>query len=244
MSSFVFGKGIALEWAPTINGKPVAAHSLVSARLYSDKPTTGQIENTESGHIEEVLSWTALSDSHGYRIDFAAVTDNDPHSLDPYETYFVIINFLFAAAGEEKFDKEVLYIFRPDSVISKISVNAERIAEREKKIGEIRSDTEIEKHIEAAKRRVWRHLKGLGIEQRTVFNLEELNDAVEEATLASLCIDLSGEGNQFWFRKAEYYDKRFDEIMKATKPNVDASGGDEPDLDTSETNAGVVYLIR
>lgn len=244
MSSFVFGKSIPLEWSPAVNGKPVAAYSLESARLYSSMPSQAQIEDSESGHIEEVSTWTALADSHTYRITFAAVTDASPHSLDPYETYYVVINFKFASGGETKFDRETLYIFRPDSVISKIAVDADRIKERERKVGDIRSDTEIEKHIDAAKRRIFRYLKGMGIEQRNVFNLQELEDATEEAALASICVDLSGEGNQFWFQKANYYDKRFDEIMKCTKPNVDTSGSDTPDLAESETTAGIAYLIR
>lgn len=243
MANFPFGKAFAIDWSPAVDGTPVAAYELVTARLYAAAPTTDQIEATDDGHIESVTTWAALSEPHTYRIKFAAVEDPEPHGAEPFEKYYVVVRFRFESGGEVKFDQEVVYLWRPDSTVSRIQVSPEQLTGREHKLKALRSTEQLTRFIESAKRKVIRHYRGLGYDQRRMFNLTELNDATEECALWLACLDIAGDGNRMWFEKANIYRAELDRVLSQSSPGYDTLATDAPEPHEKIPTGGV-YLVR
>jgi len=238
----VFGKSIEYYFTPQADGEPIEVNSLVASRIYTDQPTQAQIEDTASGHVEEVTAWT--SEGKGtYKITFAALTDSDEHSSTAYETYYIVVNFKYQSGGATKFSVEPIFVYRPDAFTSNVTTSWHEVVALEAKIEDLMTQTEINRLLATAERRIYRKIRAQGGEKRKLFNFEELNDAVLYLTTAYCCRNLAGEGNQFWMEKYRDYLAEAEAVFAATEPGYDA---DDDGAEVGETlgASGMVYVFR
>jgi len=240
--TYVFGKSIAIDLNPHIDGDYVNLYELVSARLYDEEPTDSEVDMTASGSaVQTVTGWVANSGNltTTYTITFDPVTDSDPHSTESHEKYWLAYNFKYESGGPTVFDKEVLFIYRPDAWVNKVSVSASELIEKENKLDDFFTTAQLNAHIEEGKRRTERALVLKGLKMSQLFRRQELNDAVYYAALSSACRDLVSEDSPEWLGKAEYYEGLFKEIIEVMKLSYDADGDDNPDEDESNKLRGV-----
>lgn len=245
MSDFTFGKTINFEFTPLINGTPTDAYQLVSSRLYADAPSNSEVDLTTSGDaIQTVTSWSGLGDSV-YRITFSGVSDSEPHSIDPYATYYVATNFKWESGGATVFAEEVIHLFRPDAWTSRVSVSVADLTELENKFSnEFDTDAKIEAHIEHGKDTVFRELKARGFDKKRLFRLgDSLNQVVLYYALSSACRDLASDDSTQWAEKSKFYREQAERILDTAPIGYDTAGSDTPSpADTS--NAGIIYVTR
>lgn len=241
----VFGRAVTIEFQPMVDGSPVMPYELISARIYSDEPTEAQIDNTASGEIEEVTTWTAES---GYRaITFAALTDAEPHSATFYEEYFVVVNYRFESGGPAVFDVETLFVYRPDAAVSRVSVSVADVLRHQYKLQDILPSHEsmIADSIAEALKDIERELVGRGLEKRKIFNREELNDAVKYKALELACLNAGSFGDgDFWFTLAGQYKAKSEKALGLTKISYDVAGDDKPAPDAVNKGLAVTFGLR
>lgn len=236
----VFGKSIYHRERFLIGDEVIFPPSdqLVSARIYTSNPSQTQID-AHTGHISgsEITAWSRIGDE--MQIEFPALTDANPSSTNEYEIYYVVINFKYEAGGEEKFIVRPVLIWRPGSMSSSIRVRAGDVWAKEGKIKDLRGpDPEwTNGKITDAVNIVMNKLRSQGLEKKRLFDLEHLQIATCYLATALCCIDLAGEGNQFWIKKYEVYKALFDSFFTETKVGYDADGDgiQEPDEQTSGT---------
>lgn len=238
----VFGKSIKFSFSPVVDGELVAVNSLVSARIYSDAPTQAQKENSASGHIQEVTSWNSEGEGE-YVITFAALTDSDAHNKTPYETYYIVTNFRFESGGAVKFAEEVLHVWRPDSITSRVSVTVQDLMELEPRIDKLATLSQISAVIRHAIKRVFFDLQGMGYEKARLFDLQDLNTSVKFAALSDIALSLSAAPNDIWFIKSERYNEMYERVLSNTPINYDIDGAGTPSP-TDRADVQSVWLVR
>lgn len=240
----VFGKTLTFKFIPQAYDEDVAPYSLTSARIFLNYPTQAQIETpATTGYIEAVTSWTQVSGAE-YSISFAALTDSTPHSDVDYVKYYVVVNFKWQVGGSDVFVVEQILVYRPDALTSKIRLAYTDITAIESKINDLLTPTVIGYKIDLAIEEIDKRLRARGYEKKYTFNREDLNFAAKHLATCYCCADLAGEGNQFWWDKAKYYEDKANMILNQTAVNydIDQSGLPEP---TQYTNSGgAVYLSR
>jgi hypothetical protein len=241
----VYGRSINFQFNPLAGDESVPAHSIVTARIYADEPTAAQKNNTvTTGAIgSDVTEWTE-GQRGSYSIVFPALTDDDPESSEDYEPYFVTTRFRFELDGPVQSVTEQIFVYRPDALTSKISVRPNDIVGRESKIGDILPrKTFIDEKIRDAITRVDRILRNRGYNRKRTFNRELLNEAVELLATAYCCLDLSGQGNEFWAKKFDIYNGLFEEALTVIPVGVDTDGDDRP-TPNERAFSGAVAIIR
>lgn len=243
MSKHVFGKPISLDFYPQIDDEDTGAAELVSARLYSEKPTEGQFENTDPGEIEEVTSWTAIGEN-AYRIAFAALSDATPTSGEDYETYYAVISFKYVSSGATVHDLEQLWVYRPDSLTSRIEVSVADVYALESRIEDLAPTMQwVEEKISEAIEDIISKLEVRGYKKRHIFNFQKLNLSAARLACSYACFDFASEGNQFWATKAERWETRSDKMFDTALIGVDLSGSDTPSAETKRFG-GAVFVAR
>lgn len=243
----VFGKSIDYSFTPLIDGTPVSANALVSARLYSSEPTDAQKEDsaaTGGGFVGSAVTTWKSQGKGEYTITFPALTDSDPHSVETYEEYFVVVSFKFEAAGPTVFVSEKIFLYRPDAWTSRITTRFLDVIGLESKIEVMKTQAEIDKFIELAKDRIFRKLKRLGAVKRNLFNLDELNDAVLYLATSMICSDLASEDAQFWMTKADRHHQAYEEILPASQPGYDEGGTQTSTPDATLSTGGPGWTQR
>ncbi len=239
----VFGRSITFNFIPIAYDEDVAPYSLISARIYSSEPTNAQKANTDTGHIEEVVSWTSVSTTEK-KIVFAALTDSNPYdSKFDYEKYYIVVNFKYEASSPTVFTSELIHVYRPDSLTSKIRVLPEDLIKIESKFSEFYQTSELEDKIQVAIDLINKKLLAKGINKRQTFNREDLNTATKFQTLAITCMDLSGESNTDWRFKSSYYEKFCDQLLDTLAVNIDKEFDDKPEAN-EVNNTNVIWLAR
>lgn len=243
MPKNLFGKSINFYWYPQADDEDTSAYELVTARIYSDLPTEGQKEGTDSGHIESVTSWTATSENE-YLISFAAITDSEPHDAADYETYYVVVRYRYQSSGPIVFDTEVLYLYRPDSATSRIEVTAQDVYDLEPRI-ELLAKNELwtEAKIEAAVEDLIARIEAKGLKKRRAFNWQKLNAAAKRLACAYACNALAGEGNQFWAEKGAAWERKANIMYESANLGYDLDGSDTPGPE-EKVFSGAVALVR
>lgn len=242
----VFGRPIEFSWTPHVNGEPVSVFELVSARIYSDLPAEDQIEDsaTLAGAIERVTSWRSESNFEKV-IAFSPLTDEDPHSSSDYESYFIVINFRYASGAPIAFDKETLFVYRPDSFSSKITITPNDLLGVEPDLARAgRSPVQLERMIARAKEDVLLRLEAIDERQRRrLFNLHKLNAAVLYRATALACMSLYKSSAPEWLEKFRDSSKSFEQFFAISKPGYDVTGADDP-RPTEHIQNKTVYLQR
>lgn len=246
MPYHVFGRSLAVVYTPLVNGEPVSASALVSARLYSTTPSEAQLTDTAAALtdnlIEAITSWTSQGQDV-YEITFAPVTDPSPGSTTGYEVCPLVVNFRYEPGGPTVYTKEVLHIYRADAWTSRISTTFLDVYAIDEQIELFKRPAQVETYIDRATRFVINKLKGQGFEPEKIFNWPELDDAVAYYAAAFISRSLSNESNDIWFTKYEDFRTDADDIMKNSKLGYDIGGGDTPSPGDS-ADLRTVYLIR
>lgn len=243
----VFGRAISFRYTPMVDGERTTASSLTSARLYSSYPTTAQIANTASGHLQNVTSWTPTNvEGTGdteYVIQFTALADPSPTSTEKYETYFVALNYSLDGSADVS-DVEQIFVYREDGATSKIRCSTQDVYDIDQTIEDVAlSEMWTQSKVNLAIRHVEQLLKARGYKVGQVFNWEEVS--LPTAYLAaSMCAwDLAKQGNQVWFEKARLWREDFQLLFDSVKLGYDQDGDDQPDPDES-TSGGAVAFVR
>lgn len=243
ITKHVFGRTISFRFSPLAGDEDVPAKALVSARLYTSEPTSAQKLNNEAGHVNEKTSWTEEQPG-SYRIDFDAQTDSVPNSNEDYEDFYVVVNFTFETGGPTVFVDEIIHVYRPDALTSKIRVTKEQIYARESKIETVEPRVNfVDQKIADAIVEVDRVLRAKGYSRKRTFNRERMNEAVILLATADCCSDLAGEGNQFWFEKAAMWRKRYETARDSIPIGYDSEGDDRPEPE-EQTFSGAIAFVR
>lgn len=247
MSRYLFGKTIAFSFTPVDGAGEVAAvDSLVSARLYDYPPSEAQVDNSAGGHLQEILTWTAgASPADGSKvITFAAVTDTEPHELEEFEEFWVVVNFKYEAAGPAVFAKELIWLYRPNALTSRVTVTSTDIFAQEPKLEDVGiTATAANTFVTEAKKQIFRRFKGLGSPQRKLFNLDELNDAVKYLATALACLSKYCREAPEWKDKFDLHMGQYEAVFAATEPGFNPEPLMDPDP-TMKAKENVAYIVR
>lgn len=238
----VFGKPIVYKFNPSIKGESISVDSLISARIFSTIPTNDQIQTpATAGFVSEKTTW---DDKGEYKeITFLPLVDSTPFGTDLYEKFYVVVNFKYDASGQTVFVTETIFVHRPDSVASRVSVDPLSIFELETSLKQFYELQDLNKFIEHAVKLTFRKYKGRGYELNRMFNLEELNDAVLYKAVELACWSRFTTDTPHWKEKAVIYQDLFNVIFEATKPGYDITGTDDPSLEET-VSTGEVWLER
>ena len=244
--SHVFGRSISFSWTPHANGVPVPISGIVSARIYSDQPSESQIADsaTLAGALERV---TTARDEGDFEkvITFSALTDPTPHDGADYKTFYVVVNFRYESGGSIVFDQETLFVYRPDSYNSKISVTADDVLGLEPDVVRAgRTRIEIERMIRRAKEDVLTRIEAIGErERKRLFNLERLNSAVTYRAASLVCMSLYSQNAPHWLNKYTDRKQSYEQFFSIAKPGYDTAGTDSPSPD-GHVKQTTAYIIR
>lgn len=230
MAKFVFGKALEFLFHPTIDGEPVKVHSLSGAYIFEDVPSSAQID-TPSGYLGSVVTTWNDEGEFAKKISFAALTDSDEHSVTEYETRYVLVKFLYEAAGAVKWVVEQIFVFRPSALTSRITVNYVDVLNLEPALKNHRTPAEIEKFIATAKKDLFRRYKAAGIERKHMFNLEEMNDACLYRATALADISLFKDTAQHWQSLYELRNGQYEMVFAETRVGYDRDGQGTPTPD-------------
>jgi hypothetical protein len=243
----LFGRDISFYFTPLAENEDSEAYSLTSARLYSSQPTSAQLTDHSAalgGFVQSVTTWTAGNEPKEKKITFSALTDSTPTDTDEYETYYVVVSFKLQAAGPDVIAWEAIFVWRPGAITSRVRVSPSDVYAMESKIEDITDgDSWVTPKIQSALRFVMQKLKSKGYDKRRMFNLDDLNDAVLRKALAYCCMDLAGEDNQFWARKAELYHAEAEDILTQTTVGYDTEGDNVPTAN-ERAELKAVYISR
>lgn len=242
MPKYVFGKSVDYLFVPTIDGEPVKVYSLSTANLYAVEPTEAQIDGG-TGYLQQKTAWASEGD-YAYKITFDAIADADTHSEDEYEEYWVVVNFRYENAGAIKWAKELIHVYRPSALTSRITTNFVDVFALEPTLEVHRLPGDMEKFIARAKRDLFRRYRGMGYDRKRMFNLEELNDACLYRAAALACISLYGENASHWLEKFKLYDAAYDEVFAQTKVGYDVEGDDAPAPGETAGGGNIAWLVR
>lgn len=244
----VFGKAITLTLNPLAYDENVAPYSLTSARIYSTRPTNAQIEDVSgstTGHIGSPVTSGATITGTEISIPFPALVDDSPHSTTEYQKYYVAVNFKWQSGGADVFVVEQILVYRPDALTSRIRVVYSDLTALESKLADLLSTTVMGYKIDLAIEEIDKRLRFQGAEKKWTFNREDLNFCCKYLAVALCCGDLAGEGNQFWWDKAKYYEAKANTILNYTPVNVDLDKSGQPDpTEFSDSGYGGVYVDR
>lgn len=241
----LYGRAISFIFRPAVDDEDVSAYSLTSARIYGPNsyPTEAQIKNLSGGEIQAVTSWTATGENE-YTIAFNALVDSTPTSPNECDTYTVAVNYKLDSGGADVFDVEQIFVYRPDSATSKIDVTVEDVFALESRLQDVApSSLWVENKIGVAVEEIVAKLEARGYKKRRVFNWQKLNAAAARKAAALCCSDLASEGSQFWYQKAESWEKSFERMFDSAAIGYDIDGADRPGVDEKRTT-GAVYLTR
>lgn len=239
----LFGKTLSFIFRPAADDEDVSAYSLSAARIYSDYPTEAQVEDSAAGHIQEVTTWTPTGIGE-YTIDFAALTDDDPHSSADSEKYYVAVNYKLESGGADIFDVETIFVYRPDSATSKISTSYEDVIKLESRVEDVAPSTQwVEDKVSLAVEEIIARLEARGYKKRRIFNWQKLDAATARLACSLACDDLAAEGSQFWAAKADKWMKSFERMFDSALVGYDIDGDDNPEAEET-VSSGAVFLIR
>lgn len=242
----LFGQPLTVLFRPAADDESVSAYSLSSARIYDEYPSEAQIENTATGHIEEVVSWT-VSGVNEYRVAFAALADDEPHSSNLYEKYFVVFNYRYASGGEVKFDVEQLFVYRPDSQTDVISASFDDVLKIESRLEDVApydASLWLADKIEIAKDEIYAELEARGYKRRLIFENQKLNLSAVRLAASLACSDVAAQGSQFWAEKAKSWKESADRMLEAAMIGIDVSGQDTPESPDQKKFMGAAYVAR
>ena len=245
VSEFVFDKPFQLSFTPMVGDEPVYADTFVSARVYSAKPSDSErLDHTNALATAvqySTTTWIAEGD-YEKKIPLSAITDPDPSSRVDYKVYYVVVSFKYASAEATVATELPIVLWQPNGISTRISVAPKDIYALEHKIELLKEMSWVFPKIDKAKRRVIRRLQGLGYKRKRLRE-EDLNDAVLYLAVSYCCRDLAGDGNPFWFQKADNYLKEFEEILSQESLGYDANN--DGVVEPSElSSVGAVYVMR
>ncbi len=240
----LFGRPLTVLFRPQADDEDVSAYSLTSARIYDEYPTDAQIENSATGHLDEAVTWTAEAVGV-YSVAFDALTDSEPHSASEYEKYFVVFNFKYESGGADHFDVETIFVYRPDSHTSEISVTSEDVYKLESRLEDV-APTLLwaEDKIAIASQEVIAILEVRGYKKRRIFNWEKLNLTVARWAARLCCEDLAAQGSQFWATKADRWKESAERMFEAAIIGYDIVGDDNPTSPEETKFSGAVAVLR
>jgi hypothetical protein len=248
----VYGRPLAFRYIPLAGDSEYMADSLVSARLYGPNsyPSTEQIEDAgmaSSGHVgARVTSWDFVNEegtgAAEYVVVFPALTDATPSGGSEYDFFYVALNYRAESGGDILRDVEQILVYRPDGLTSKIRVTAQDVYAIESRIEDF-ADSVLwtEAKVDAAIEELLSRLEGRGYRKRRLFNLEKLNAAAKRLACAYCCMDLAGEGNQFWMAKATLYRQQADKLFEIAQVGFDSAGNDAPSPDVKVQGGAVTW---
>ena len=242
----LFGRSIYFRFRPIADDQDVPAYSLETARIYADEPTAAQKINTDtSGAIgSDVITWTEKNRGE-YQIVFPALPDSNPESSADYESYYINVRLRYEAAGPIGYKTEVIWVYRPDFLTSSANVKPHNIIARESKFADLAPYiTWIDDKIADAEREVDRILHVKGYHRQRTFNRERLNESIELLATANGCLDLSGQGNEFWAKKYDIWKARFEGAMASVPIGIDIDDDDRPSPDEQASAGGAVWFSR
>lgn len=246
MPAYVFGKSIDFQFCPIVDGVPVAVYSLVSARIYAATPSDEQIADAgaaTTGHVgSRITSWADESQFTKV-ITFPALVDPNPHSSNEFEPYYIAVNFRYESGGPEVYLTEVVHVYRPDALTSRVSVNYTDLLKVERNLGDYFQPQDLEDFITLAKDEVFLRFAGLNKPVKRLFRLEKLNTCVKYKAVALACFDRYNDNAQAWLKKSQYFDARYDETFRSTDVGFDIEGDDAPAPDERAQNR-TIYIQR
>lgn len=242
-TEYTFGSDLVFHDQFLVNERTKVPSEITFAGIYSSSPTDAQIA-AESGAIETLQS--SEERDLGYELTFDPIDDPDVYSSNDYEIYYKLVKFRWKATEQVQHVVNAFLLWRPDSIFSRIVVTAPEIYAMESKMVALKgaNSTWAEGHIKNATDVVKNALKAKGYNRRRQFALGDMNLATKFFAAALCCLDLAGEGNQFWMQKHDKYAAMYQQIWNNSSIgyDVDDDGVPEPNERTAE--GGSNWLLR
>lgn len=219
---------------------------LVAARLFTSYPSEAVIEDdadesTTYGFIERITSWTSGSADNEKLITYSAITDPDPHNVGN-ETYYEVLNIQLETGGPETYEVRPFTIKRAGSLQSRLYCAASDITDIEYKIGQIRSDTEINTAVGECEERFIFRLRQNQWERHRVLE-GDYNRAFRLFCTAQICRSLSDDPRDIWSMKYKDYMDEYQEAF-SNDPIHEDTDGDGNFTDAEIQTSGIVYFDR
>lgn len=227
-----FGRALKFYFnVPNESGfEDLSGASLVRFGIWEQVPTVAQI-SAGTGAQAATTAWTAV-DATTREVIVPLVNDPDPSITNPYKTYYFGIAFKWNDAGNEVYDSRAVTIWRPQSTITRMSVNPDEIIARMTFIDEIGDGADYVARIaEDARTSIYNTLMGKG------YDLERFNDigradlALKHKTLELICVEYATRGDPEWLTLADRYSAMYQEDIAFAQIGYDLSDnkGDDPD---------------
>jgi hypothetical protein len=245
MAKFIFGKTVSYLFSPLIDDTQTSVSTLVSARIYKDSPTSTQIDNLASGHIEEKTTWTNNGDNT-YTISFSPLIDDDAHSGSPYESYYVAINYKYEVTAPTVFEVKSIRIYRPTSWTERIVIVPQDLIDIENKLSIAFSNptTTLTAHIADAIEEVLARFEALGFSKSKFVDIDKLNRYVKYKACEFACRNAASDDGQFWFAKATFYNDECNNIFNQTTINYRSDDLGQNEAISKIKNITTMWLAR
>lgn len=227
--------------------EPVAVHSLVSARLYRNPPSGAQQQDyaeTQGGFLQAVNAFSATDATNLiYTITFDAVNDPDPQSGALYDYWSIVANVrLEAAAQPQSIYREIL-LWRPTGQFSQFSVAPADIYAIESELSKRVGDTKTSGKISLARDDVYERLRNKDLDRSRVRERDLRMFIIWSS--AALCLRDIATGENNYLEKADYYERRADELWSTLK--IGYADGDnaaiEPEDKVNTAIRGIMVRI-
>lgn len=223
-SEGIFGKAgtLSVTLRAGDDGTTVKPDSIVSLRLYSDKPTQSQQtdhNNSSSEALQYITSWTDGTSNNEKLVNYAAISDPDPDLLTGHDVYYWILSYKLEDGGATLYTEIPFIIHRVEANTSVINVTSEDVYEVESSLEKL-FNTKVNKKIKLASDLVERRIIGMGYDLKRV-KLEDIALLVRYKATILCCSDLQKSFGDEWREKAKELHMDLSSMWKTFKFTYD-----------------------
>jgi hypothetical protein len=236
---FPFGRAFTYKFYALINSEFEDLSSVddpVSIYIYNAKPTRDvAAAGTGDWHtahlIESITAWTDTV--NGKTIAVAAIDDPEPTGTVDNRTYWIAINFRYAAGEQVQTFLRALPLVRPQAWHATITTSKEDLEAVFTEIDAYISATKQETGIELAKRVIELEFEASGFEWALIWDVDKLRFAVAYRAVSDL---LFGLKQPEWMDMARGYRDTSDGILKSIRLAYDSQKEGEPTTTEARDN--------
>ncbi len=229
MNKYFFESSMSVSFTAQAGGETVALNSLVSARLYSERPTLAQkVDDAGTGAIEKVESWTNGNSTNEKLIAFSGVDDPEPNSNSDFKIYYLAVGFKLEADETTIYKVLPIYIWRIKPIGSRYGVSATDVIGRQSKLSSYNDGSYLESMINDAEEEIETDLAIEGYQVEDV-DLSDLHLLVLLKAIELAARDKTNDPNDTWADKAKFYAGRYGKRLKTIRIKHDQDGDGLPE---------------
>ena len=249
MQAVVFGKASLVSFTATDRrGKTLAPHSLVSARIYSYKPSDSEVVD-DSNTLATAVVVNSATWQNGYNLNEKLIPF--PAIADPLEAtrgererqeYWVVVSYRLESGGQIQYDTKSLWVERATGIYSRYNIIKEDLFKIDSAFKNYDSTDgfSIADKIELAEVYVNIDIESKGVRLENI-RQEDGAELVRVKAAILAYADLTNQTNDVWERKLS----RLEEIYTALQTKISISTGIDGNIDPqSQTDFSTVFISR